>query len=158
MPVALTFINVKEKNMNSYHYIVNVEAAIYYQDKWLIATRSTKEKHAGGTLALIGGKVETKQIQDNILESTVRREIMEEVGIEVADAMHYIKSSFFITQDGKPVINIIFLCKYKQGEAKVIDPNELSAIQWMSYEEIINNPLTPPWTKASLKEANKLKG
>lgn len=143
--------------MNSYHYIVNVEAAIYHNDKWLIATRSTKEAHAGGTLALIGGKVETTKIGNNVLEQTLKREILEEVGIEVADEMHYIKSSFFITQDGKPVINIVFLCKYKQGEPKVIDPEELSAVEWITLNEIISNPSIPSWTKESIENADQVK-
>lgn len=37
-------------------FIVNVEAAICKEDKWLVITRSTKEEHAGGTLALVGAK------------------------------------------------------------------------------------------------------
>lgn len=106
--------------MNKYLYIVNVEAAIYHQDKWLISTRSTKEAHAGGTLALVGGKVETTTAENDALESTLKREIMEEAGIEIDDTPRYVKNSFFITQDDKRVINIIFLCKYKHGQARVI--------------------------------------
>lgn len=143
--------------MNNPFYIVNVEAAIYHQDKWLIATRSTQEEHAGGTLALIGGKVETSTIENDVLEKTVKREVLEEVGIEIHDEMHYVKSSFFTTQDGKPVIDIVFLCKYKHGEAKVMDPNELSSVHWMTFEEIINNPLIPSWTKDSIEKANQVK-
>lgn len=138
-------------------YIVNVEAAIYQNDTWLIATRSTKEVHAGGTLALIGGKVETATTENDALEKTVKREILEEVGIEVCDEMHYVKSSFFITQDGKRVINIVFLCKYKQGIPKVVDPNELSAVEWMSYNEIMKHPLIPFWTKESIEKAARVK-
>lgn len=80
--------------MDSPLYIVNVEAAIYHNDEWLIAKRSTKEAHAGGTLALIGGKVETTKIENDALEKAARREILEEVGIEVSDEMHYVKSNF----------------------------------------------------------------
>lgn len=141
--------------MDSLFYIVNVEAAIYHENRWLIATRSTKEKHAGGTLALIGGKVETTKIENDVLEKAVKREILQEVGIEVADEMHYIKSSFFITQDGKPVIDIVFLCKYKQGEPKVLCPDELSKVEWITLDGIISNPLIPSWTKESIEKADQ---
>lgn len=39
-------------------FIVNVEGAIYKNEKWLLIRRSKKEEHAGGLLSLVGGKVE----------------------------------------------------------------------------------------------------
>lgn len=41
-------------------YIVNVEAAVYKNDKWLIIKRSEKEEHASGLLSMVGGKVESE--------------------------------------------------------------------------------------------------
>ena len=38
-------------------FIVNVEGAIYKDEKWLLIRRSEMEEHAGGTLSLVGGKV-----------------------------------------------------------------------------------------------------
>lgn len=64
-------------------FIVNVEGAIYKDNKWLIGKRSEKEDHAANTLSLIGGKVEQEGNTDTILETTLRREITEEVGISV---------------------------------------------------------------------------
>ena len=78
--------------MNTPLYIVNIEAAIFKHDKWLLGQRSTREEHAAGSLALIGGKVESAGNEDRILEETLRREIMEEVGVTVHDTMHYVKS------------------------------------------------------------------
>ncbi len=143
--------------MDSLFYIVNVEAAIYHDDKWLIITRSQKEKHAGGTLALVGGKVETQDIGNDILEKTLKREILEEVGIEIYDDMQYVKSSFFITQEGQPVVDIVFLCKYKQGEPRALIPDELSAVEWMSTHDILKNGAVPVWTKDSIEKSQKLK-
>ena len=37
-------------------YIVNVEAAIYKGNRWLIIRRSDKEDHAPGLLSLVGGR------------------------------------------------------------------------------------------------------
>ena len=36
-------------------FIVNVEGAIYKDEKWLLIRRSEKEEHAGGALSLVGG-------------------------------------------------------------------------------------------------------
>lgn len=143
--------------MNSNFYIVNVEAAIYKIDQWLIVKRSDVEEHAGGTLALVGGKVEVTNVSNDILENTLKREILEEIGIEVYDEMRYVKSSFFVTQDGQPVIDIVFLCKYKSGDPKVLDPNELSLVEWMSAQEILNNKTIPIWTKDSIAKAQSIK-
>ncbi|CAN7313515.1 hypothetical protein [Paenibacillus sp. LjRoot56] len=39
-------------------FIVNVEGAVFKEEKWLIIKRSEKEEHAGGSLSLVGGKVD----------------------------------------------------------------------------------------------------
>lgn len=49
-------------------FIVNVEGAVFDNDKWLVVKRSTKEEHAGGTLSLVGGKVDMEGNAFNILE------------------------------------------------------------------------------------------
>lgn len=86
--------------MNNILYIVNVEAAIYKDDKWLIIKRSEKEEHAPGLLSFVGGKVETNVAQDGILEETLRREIIEEVGIKVSETIHYVESKSFVLDNG----------------------------------------------------------
>ena len=65
--------------MNAKLYVVNVEAAIYKDDKWLMGKRSETEDHAPGELALIGGKIETTGIENHILEKALTREVMEEL-------------------------------------------------------------------------------
>ena len=44
--------------MNPHRFIVNVEAAIIKGDQYLMITRSKQESHAGGTLSMVGGKVD----------------------------------------------------------------------------------------------------
>lgn len=88
-------------------FIVNVEGAIYKNAKWLLIRRSEKEEHAGGGLSLVGGKVEKDEIKTNILEETLKREVAEEVGIEVSN-LRYVNSSLFETDTGLTVIDIVF--------------------------------------------------
>lgn len=132
-------------------FIVNVEGAIYKDGKWLVITRSTKEEHAGGTLALVGGKVDIEGNTLEILERTVKRECYEEVGIRIKDAVTFVYSSSFVTEDGRHVINMVFLCEYESGTATNRSPDEVEAVHWMTHDEIMDHPLTPPWTKESIR-------
>lgn len=143
--------------MDSLSYIVNVEAAIYKNDKWLIIKRSEKEEHAPGLLAMVGGKVETKIGENNVLEKTLRREIMEEVGIVVSKTLHYVESKSFISDKGQTVIDVIFLCRHKSGEPKCISADEVSEIYWMSSTEILEHKSAPIWLKESIEKAERIR-
>ncbi len=138
-------------------YVVNVEAAIFRDDRWLMIVRSAEEAHAAGTLSFVGGKVERAGITDNILEETLRREIAEEVGVTVAEAMRYVESKSFVADDGFPVIDIVFLCRYESGDPQALDPAEVAGVEWMTFEEIMRHPKTPAWIQQSLRLAAALK-
>lgn len=143
--------------MDNILYIVNVEAAIYENDKWLIIKRSEEEEHASGLLSMVGGKVEIKTPEANVLEETLKREIMEEVGIQVSNEMHYLESKSFISDKGQVIIDIVFLCKYETGEAKCKSIHEVSEIYWMPSRDILENKSAPIWLKESIKKAEKLR-
>ncbi|MHC0037528.1 NUDIX hydrolase [Pseudoneobacillus sp. C159] len=138
-------------------FIVNVEAAIFKEDKWLVILRSMKEEHAGGTLSLVGGKVDRDGNQLHILEKTVKREIFEEVGIEVKDELHYVYSTSFVSDDDCHVVDIVFLCEHQSGEAFAKSPDEVDDVLWLTTDEALLHPKTPPWLKESLTRAAKLR-
>jgi 8-oxo-dGTP diphosphatase len=143
--------------MSDETYVVNGEAAIFHGDTWLMILRSADEAHAAGTLSFVGGKVERAGVADNILEETLRREIAEEVGVTVAKTMQYVESKSFIADDGLPVIDIVFLCRYESGEPHALDPAEVASVEWMTFDAIMAHPKTPVWTKQSLRLAAALK-
>lgn len=134
-------------------FIVNVEAAILRGDQWLMITRSTKEEHAGGTLSLVGGKVDLSDMGMEIVESTVKREVLEEVGVVISEAISFVYSSSFVTGDGRNVINMVFLCEYASGTAHSVSPDEVEDVHWLTYDEIMNHPKAPPWTQESVRRA-----
>lgn len=136
-------------------FIVNVEGAVFKEEKWLIIKRNEKEEHAGGTLSLVGGKVDIEGIEFDILERTVRREIFEEVGIKIKSNLQFVYSSSFVLDNGKNVINVVFLCEYENGAAYSKSPEEVEEIYWMTLEDILNHPLTPTWTKESVRRAEQ---
>ena len=136
-------------------FIVNVEGAVFNEEKWLIIKRSAKEEHAGGTLSLVGGKVDIEGNVIDILERTVQREIYEEVGIKIKSNLQFVYSSSFVLDNGKNVINVVFLCEYENGTAYPKSPEEVEEIYWMSLEDILNHPLAPLWTKESVRRAEQ---
>lgn len=79
-----------------HHDVGNVEAVIVRDGRYLMTFRSTEESHAPGALRILGGKLEAVGIVGNILDQTLRREIREEVGIEVNDVMAYLESKAFV--------------------------------------------------------------
>lgn len=142
---------------HAYRYIVNVEAAIVHDGRYLIIVRGPEESHAPGGLALPGGKVEASGSVPGVLEATLHREIMEEVGLEVHDEMAYLESNAFVTDQGEPVVDLVYLCRYKGGAPTIADPGEVAAVQWMTPAEIQAHPQIPPWTRQSIARAERVR-
>lgn len=138
-------------------FYVNVEGAVFQEDKWLIIGRSMKEEHAGGLLSLVGGTVENEGNTQDILERTIKRELFEEVGVKVKDKIKFVRNTSFILDNGSEVIDIVFLCEFDKGEPYVKSPDEVDAVYWMTTDEILSNPMAPIWLKESIQEAESLR-
>ncbi|MBU9710723.1 NUDIX domain-containing protein [Evansella tamaricis] len=138
-------------------FIVNVEGAIYKDDKWLIIERSKKEEHAGGLLSLVGGKVEQEGNTSDILERTVKREISEEVDVNVKEKLKYVHSTSFVADSGENVVDIVFLCEYDSGKAIAKSPDEVESINWMTAQQVYEHPNAPDYLKVSIKKAENVK-
>lgn len=134
-------------------FIVNVEAAVFKEDKWLIIERSMQEEHGGGLLSLVGGTVENEGNSKNLLERTLKRELFEEVGVKVKDQLEFVRNTSFRLENGSEVIDIVFLTEFDQGEPFAKSPDEVDAVYWMTTDEIINHPNAPIWLKESIKES-----
>ncbi|PEJ46664.1 DNA mismatch repair protein MutT [Bacillus sp. AFS002410] len=137
-------------------FIVNVEGAIQKNGKWLIIERSKKEEHAGGLLSLVGGKAELEGNSSDILERTIKREMMEEVGLEIKDEMKYVRNTSFVTDKGEHVIDIVFVCEYDSGEAFAKCSDEVESVLWLTSDEIFADPKAPIYLKESIRQAELL--
>lgn len=136
-------------------FVVNVEGAIHRDGKWLIITRSEKEEHAAGCLSMVGGKCDLEDVSSDILERTLKREIFEEVGIEVDD-ITYVNSSSFVTGKGTHVIDIVFLCQHVTGEPYAKSTEEVGEVMWMTTEDILIHKDAPSYLKENITlAANK---
>ncbi|QFT89781.1 nucleoside triphosphate pyrophosphohydrolase [Bacillus sp. THAF10] len=138
-------------------FLINVEAALYRGDKWLMIKRSSKEEHAGGTLSFVGGTVDHEGASSDILERTLRRELYEEVGVTAGETMTYVRNTSFVLPDGREVVDIIFLCEWKEGEPYPKSEDEVDAVFWMKTEELLSNPQIEIWLREGLIAAEKLK-
>lgn len=141
-------------------FIVNTEAALYRNGRYLVCKRSEKEEHAPGGLALVGGKVEMEGASSDILERTVAREVAEEVGLVIEGRPRYVHSASFVTDLGEPVVNVVFLCEEVSGEPYAVSADEVAAVYWMTPEEVYGNPNAADYLKDYIRKAEdvRLKG
>ena len=51
----------------------------------------------------------------------------------------------------------MFLCRYKAGEARVCEPEELDSVEWLSINEILADEKIPIFTKEALKLADQMR-
>ncbi|HLA23499.1 MAG TPA: NUDIX domain-containing protein [Candidatus Nanoarchaeia archaeon] len=108
---------------NLIHYIV-VTGILVRDGKFLIAKRADWEKAFPNKWTVPGGKLEvldyvlrekdTSQHWYNVLEDVLKREILEEVGLEIKN-INYVTSLVYLRNDGIPCI-IISLCAEPASE------------------------------------------
>jgi len=119
-------------NANIPLHVVFVEAWIKKGNKYLLAKRSSKDDQAAGKWAVPGGKIEM-EIESNIVENSLKREVKEEVGIEV-DNFQFLASRSFIRSSGHHVVALSFIANYKSGEAKPLEDQD--EVRWVAIEEM----------------------
>lgn len=127
----------------NYLHEVAITAIIVKGQKYLIIRRSKSKKRFPGMWTVPGGKLETsdytslpKDTKDywyNVLEKTLKREVKEEVGVEI-DNIEYITSLATVHADGNPSLVISCLADYKSGEI-ILQPEEVDNFAWVNLEE-----------------------
>ena len=137
-------------------HVVNTQALVVRDGRYLVIVRSESEDHAPGALSPPGGKVEHGDDETGVLEETLRREVLEETGVAVG-AMAYVRSRRFTMDRGTPVVDCAFLCQYQGGEAHVADQDEVAGVEWLTADEIEGHPKARPWTQATVRSAEKLR-
>lgn len=133
-----------EINMeNKFLHEVVMAAIIIRNGKYLITRRSKQKKRFPGLWTIPGGKLDTddyinlpKDTKDywyNVLEKTLRREVKEEVGLEI-NSIEYVTSLATIHADGAPSLAISCLADYVSGEVK-LQEEECDKFAWVNLEE-----------------------
>lgn len=131
-------------------FLVVVECAIEFQNRFLFIKRPKGVLHAEGLLAFPGGKVEYKDGDENrdILIHAIKREVLEEVGLDLVDPVNFLTSSYFIDSHNTQVLDVIFHCKIMSDSIEVKPSfREVPEYYWLTISEALNQENTPTWLK-----------
>ena len=151
---------------NQYLHEVAITAIIIKEGKYLITRRALTKKRFPGKWTVPGGKMETndylKLPKDtefywyNVLERTLKREIGEEVGLEIAN-IEYVTSLARVHEDGSPSLVISCMADWVSGEVQ-LQPEETDQFVWVSLEEAKTYDLLDGIYDELLMVDNKRKG
>lgn len=120
-------------------FVVNVEVAVHRDGEYLLVERAAGEEHAAGELALVVGTVEPDETGEDVFAATARREVREEVGVEVGK-IAYVTSATFETDQGMPCVNVVLLGRHVAGEGVVREPDEVAAVYWRRPDAVDDAP------------------
>jgi 8-oxo-dGTP pyrophosphatase MutT (NUDIX family) len=126
---------------NKAHYVV-VTGILVKDGKFLITKRADWEKAFPGRWTVPGGKLEvldyalrekdTPHHWYNVFEDILRREIREEVGLDIEN-IGYVTSMVYIRPDNIPCIIVSLFANPKTDDVKLC--NALTEYAWVSLEE-----------------------
>ncbi len=147
------------------HEIVTT-AIIVKGGRYLITRRSTSKKRFPGMWTVPGGKLETndyislpKETKDywyNVLEKVLKREVKEEVGLEITN-IEYVTSLATVHGDGNPSLVISCLADYVSGEV-ILQESETDKFEWVTLEEAKSYELIDGIYDELVMADNKIKG
>ena len=132
---------------NQVHY-VTATVILVRNGKFLITKRADWEKAFSGKWTVPGGKLEvldyvlrkkdTSSHWYNVLEDLAKKEVKEEVGLEIKD-LDYVTSLVYIRPDKIPSLIISLWAESLEGEIRLC--SALTDYKWVSLEEAKNYDL-----------------
>jgi 8-oxo-dGTP diphosphatase len=136
----LYFAHMDENKML---FEVVITAIIVKDEKYLITRRTLSKKRFPGMWTVPGGKLETNDYVNlpkdtehywyNVLEQVLRREVREEVGLEIKN-IEYVTSLATIHKDGAPSLVVSCMADYESGDV-TLQKDETDEFAWASLEE-----------------------
>ena len=137
------------KHDKLFYFVANVVVYRESDGRCLILKRDEREKVHPGKYAVPGGKLEWKDLDlknptrmngdvfdfENAIEDLLKRETLEEAGVELQDYLEYINSVAFVRPDETPVILVKFAAKYKRGVV-VPEKGAFTDYAWVNEKEV----------------------
>jgi 8-oxo-dGTP diphosphatase len=111
-------------------FYVAVEAIIEKDGKILVTKRAPGRDHAPGEWETLTGRVD----QGETFEEAVKREVREEVGLEVEVIQPFGTFHFYRGSEKVEHLGVSFWCKYKAGKV-VLDEREQVEYRWVTPSE-----------------------
>ncbi|MEI6805371.1 MAG: (deoxy)nucleoside triphosphate pyrophosphohydrolase [Myxococcaceae bacterium] len=113
---------------------IRVVAALIRKDKKVLITERWPNKHMGLTWEFPGGKVEFGESD----EAALKRELMEELGIEVKVGSCCFQTTY--SYSNKEVNLSIFRCEITEGTPQALD---VKSLEWVLQSELNLRPFPP---------------
>ena len=134
---------------NQYLHEIAITAIVVKDDKYLITRRSPNKKRWPGQWTVPGGRLEVSDYTSwpkdthgywyNVLEKTLRREVKEEVGLEIKD-ITYVTSLATVHEGSSPSLVISCMAEWAGGEV-TLQKEECDEFAWVTTEEAKNYKL-----------------
>ncbi len=123
-------------------HLLLVNAVVFNKNKVLVSQRSWQEPHEPGKWTIPGGKVERSQkVVFNVLEKTVKDEVLEETGVKIKDKIQLVTNNTFLRSTGQHVVAMIFACEHKSG--KPVPLEDTIDCRWASIAEVKKMKFAP---------------
>ena len=113
---------------------------IIYNDKNQILFIKRKGKHGDGEWSFPGGKLDFGES----FEECARREVLEEVGIEISNPEYVNVTNDLFPDYDLHFITVFMKSKYVSGEVLNLEPDKCSEVKWSTLEEVSKEPIFTP--------------
>jgi 8-oxo-dGTP diphosphatase len=110
-----------------------------------VVMQKRRNKHGHGTWSFPGGHLEAGES----FEDCARREVMEEIGIDIANLRRGPSTNDIFTEEDKHYITVFMIADYAGGDIRVMEPDvteEWRLVEWDEMPEPLFLPV------ANLKE------
>jgi 8-oxo-dGTP diphosphatase len=136
-------------------YAVTVCVLIHRGNSFLLVVRSPGVAYAPNLIGMIGGHVDVTDPARDVLEATARREVAEEVGLDLSGVpLTYLESEFFLTNGGERQITVTFSAPAPASDEPYVNaPDELVEVGWWTLNDLEADPRCPPWLPALVRRA-----
>lgn len=111
---------------------VRVGVAVYILKEGKVLLSKRKGSHAAGVWATPGGHLELGESW----EECAKREIAEEVGIEITNIRLGIVTNDIFATDEKHYITIHMVADYSSGEVQVLEPEKCEGWEWFEWDDL----------------------
>ncbi len=119
---------------------VNVSTIIFNRKgQVLLGKRSMDEDVYPGLWCVPGGKIDVEACEGEIIENNLKREVKEEIGIEI-EPLFYLASNCLIKGD-EAKLYLMFVSEHVAGEPFALDGTE--EVKWFEIDELTPEMLTP---------------
>jgi 8-oxo-dGTP diphosphatase len=136
-------------------YAVTVCVLIHRGDSWLLVVRAPGLEYAPNMIGMIGGNVGLTRPLADVFEATARREVAEEVGLDLSQVpLRYLESEFFVTDGGERQITVTFTAQAPpEAEPYVNAPDELTEVGWWTLNDLDADVRCPSWLPPLIRRA-----